>query len=133
VDRRGVAVELRSRTDEDPTLKGTKHLVASQRRLQVARGRSDGRTVLIIPEVKDHCTVGLTLLHVRFCDRLTASELRGVLGGYGNRYQALADAVTETEPAFDEARLATLPVTDLLCAPVESLADHWRDGASPAK
>ena len=133
VDRRGVAAELRSRTDGDPTLKGTKHLVASQRRLQVARGRSDGRTVLIIPEVKDHCTVGLTLLHVRFCDRLTASELRGVLGGYGNRYQALADAVTETEPAFDEARLATLPVTDLLCAPVESLADHWRDGASPTK
>ena len=128
VDRRGVAAGLVSRTDKDPTLKGTKHLVASQRRLQVARGRSDDRTVVIIPEIEDSCAVGLTLLHVRFRDELTASELRGVLGGYGDRYQALVDAVTETEPTFDEARLATLPVTDLLCEPVESLADHWRDG-----
>ena len=133
VDRRGVATALTSRTDKDPTLKGTKHLVASQRRLQVARGRSDDRTVVIIPEVKDHHTVGLTLLHVVFRDQLTASELRGVLRGYGDRYEALADAVTETEPTFDEERLATLKVADLLCEPVESLADHWRDGAPRGK
>lgn len=133
VDRRGAAANLTSRTDGDPTLKGTKHLVASQRRLLVARGRSDDRTVVIIPEVKDHRAVGLTLLHVRFRDALSASELRGVLGGYGDRYQALADAVTETEPQFDEERMTAFPVTDLLCEPVESLADRWRDGAPSQK
>lgn len=129
VDRRGVAANLSSRTDENPSLRGTKHLVASERRLMVARGRSDNRTVVILPEVHDHLAVGLTLLHVRFHDRLGAAELRGVLGGYRNRHQALADAVTETEPSFDEALLAEMPVVDLLCEPVYSLADRWRDGA----
>ena len=52
-----------------------------------------------------------------------------MLGGYRNRYQAIADAVTETEPSFDEAKLADTAVVDLLCEPVYSLADRWRDGA----
>ena len=129
VDRRGVAANLSSRTDANPTLKGTKHLVASERRLMVARGRSDDRTVVIVPEVRDNRPVGLTLLHVRLQERMTAAELRGVLGGYRNRYQAIADAVTETEPSFDEAKLADTAVVDLLCEPVYSLADRWRDGA----
>ena len=62
-----------------------------------------------------------------------ADALCGVLGGYRNRYQALADAVTETEPAFDKELLAEMPVVDLLCEPVYSLADRWRDGALNAK
>ena len=41
----------------------------SARCVTLARGRSDGRTVLIVPEVKDNQTTGLTLLHVRFADR----------------------------------------------------------------
>ena len=95
----------------------------------VARGRSDDRTVVIVPEVRDNRPVGLTLLHVQLQERMTAAELRGVLGGYRNRYQAIADAVTETEPSFDEAKLADTAVVDLLCEPVYSLADRWRDGA----
>ena len=51
-----------------------------------------------------------------------------VLGGYRNRYQALADAVTETEPSFDDDLMATMPVVDLLCDPINSLADRWRQG-----
>ena len=51
-----------------------------------------------------------------------------MLGGYRNRYQALADAVTETEPTFDEELMATMPVVDLLCDPIYSLADRWRLG-----
>jgi glucosamine--fructose-6-phosphate aminotransferase (isomerizing) len=133
VDRRGVAANLSSRTDQNPTLKGTKHLVASERKLMVARGRSDDRTVVIVPEVKDNRTVGLTLLHVRFHEHLEAAELRGILGGYRNRYQALADAVTETEPTFDEELMASMPVVDLLCEPIYSLADRWRQGTLNAK
>ena len=36
----------------------------------MARGRSDGRTLILVPEVKDNQTTGLTLLHARFRDRL---------------------------------------------------------------
>ena len=64
VDRGGISVDLRSRTDDDPRLIGTKHRVATEREVTVARGRRDGRTMVIVPEVKDNVTVGLTLLHV---------------------------------------------------------------------
>ena len=39
---------------------------------------------------------------------------------------ALADTVTGTEPSFDESLLASMPVVDLLCEPIYSLADRWR-------
>jgi glucosamine--fructose-6-phosphate aminotransferase (isomerizing) len=126
VDKGGIAADLASRTERDPRLRGTKHTVASDHEVMVARGRNDGRTVMIVPESKDTHVTGLALLHVRFHDRLTAVDARSVLKAYRNRYAALRDTVTETEPSFDEDTLATLPVVDLLTAPVHSLADHWR-------
>jgi glucosamine--fructose-6-phosphate aminotransferase (isomerizing) len=126
VDRGGISVNLPSRTDDDPRLRGTKHRVAFEREVTVARGRSDGRTVLIVPEVKGNQTTGLTLLHVAFKDRLAPDVTRGVLHGYRGRYAALKDAVTETEPVFDDARLAEFDVVDLLTEPVYVLADRWR-------
>ena len=128
VDQRGIAKTLRSRTSQNPLLKGTKHLVAMEKQCLVAKGRSDERTVVLVPEVDQNRTVGITLLHVRFHQSLNAAVLRSVLGSYRNRYAALADAVTETEPSFDESLLATMPVVDLLCEPIYSLADRWRQG-----
>ncbi|MCR9244268.1 MAG: SIS domain-containing protein [bacterium] len=129
VDQRGAATSLPSRTAKNPALKGTKHLVAMERQLFVAKGRSDERTVILVPEIEQNRAVGITLLHVRFEEHLPASALRGVLGNYRNRYAALADAVTETEPTFDTELLAAMTVTDLLCEPIYSLADRWRQGS----
>ncbi len=126
VDRGGLGAELRSRTDADPRLRGTKQIVAVEREVTVARGRSDGRMVVLVPEVKGTQTIGLTLLHVRFHDLLPAEVARGVLQGYRNRYTALKGAVTETEPGFDDAVLSRIDVAELLTEPVYVLADRWR-------
>jgi glucosamine--fructose-6-phosphate aminotransferase (isomerizing) len=91
----------------------------------VARGRRDGRTLVIVPEVKDGEAIGITLLHVRFADRLPAATARGVLQGYRNRYAVLRDAVQETEPTFREDLLAEIPVAELLTEPISTLADRW--------
>ncbi|HZQ28288.1 MAG TPA: SIS domain-containing protein [Acidimicrobiales bacterium] len=125
VDQGGVARGIPSRTAQNPELRGTKHRAAYEREVTVARGRSDGRTVVIVPEVKDNEITGLSLLHVRFADHLPAADVRAVLIGYRNRYAALVDAVTETEPRFDDDRLATVPLIDLLVEPVHVLADRW--------
>lgn len=125
-DRGGISCHLVSRTDRFPTLRGTKHQVALERRVLVARGRSDGRCVIIIPELKDNITTGLTLLHVAFAESLSAAGARGVLRGYRNRYSALFDAVVETEEVFREDRLANENVADLLTLPINVLADRWR-------
>ena len=126
VDRGGISVDLRSRTDDDPRLVGSKHRVATQREVTVVRGARDQRTVIIVPEVKDNETVGLTLLQARFVSRVPADVARTVLQGYQGRYGALRDAVTETAPTFDDSRLATVDLIDLLTVPVNVLAEHWR-------
>ena len=126
VDRGGISRNIASRTDRSPTLKGTKHQVALERRVFVARGRSDDRTVVIVPEVKDNVTTGLTLLQVKLADELSPGAARGVLQGYRHRYSAVRDAVMETEPIFREDLLGQQPVADLLTLPINDLADRWR-------
>ncbi|HWE55139.1 MAG TPA: SIS domain-containing protein [Acidimicrobiales bacterium] len=126
IDQGGAAVGLRSRTERDPRLLGSKHRAADEREVTVVRGASDGRTVILVPEVKGQQVTGLTLLHVAFHDRLPAEDAAAVLSGYRTRFNALSDAVTETEPTFDVARLGDEPITDLLTEPVYALARRWR-------
>jgi glucosamine--fructose-6-phosphate aminotransferase (isomerizing) len=126
VDQGGSAAQLRSRTADNPTLRGTKQLAAAEREVWVTKGRNDGRTVIIVPEVKGAQTVGLTLLHVDLKTRVPADVAHAVLSGYRNRYAALRGAFTETEPSFDDQRLAETDLVDLLTVPVNDMADRWR-------
>jgi glucosamine--fructose-6-phosphate aminotransferase (isomerizing) len=128
VDRGGISLGIPSRTERDPRLVGTKHRVATDRLVLVSRGY-DGRTVILVPEVKDNISTGLSLLHVRLHDRLPASVMRGVLSGYRDRYAELRDAVTETEPSFREDLLGTVDVVDLLVRSVRDLALAWQGDA----
>lgn len=126
LDKGGVAAALTSRLERDPRLRGTKHLVAREQELLVTRGRTDGRSVVIVPQMKDGLTTGLVLLHVELADRLEPSTARSVLQGYRRRYQGLSDAVTETEEHFRDDLLGDQPVIDLLALPVLELAERWR-------
>ncbi len=126
VDRGGMSKNLPSRVDRNSQLVGTKRRVASEQEVLVVRGRSDNRTVIMIPETKGGQTTGITLLHVMFHDRLAATAMRAVLQGYDHRYDRLVDWVTETEGSFREDRLAEVPVADLLILPISEMADHWR-------
>jgi glucosamine--fructose-6-phosphate aminotransferase (isomerizing) len=126
IDRGGVASDIPSRTEGDPALKGIKHRAAFEQEVTAARGRRDGRTLVLVPETKDKQTTGLTLLHVRFADRMAPADVRKVLEGYRGRYGALSDAVTETEPTFRDEVLGDIAVIDLLDQPVHVLAEHWR-------
>ncbi|MDQ3946699.1 MAG: SIS domain-containing protein, partial [Actinomycetota bacterium] len=128
VAKGGVARDIPSRAETPGThpLRGTKHRAATLREVTVAKGWSDGRTVVLVPETRRADVVGMTLLHARFADQLPGAEMRAVLEGYQGRYGALVDAVTETEPVFDDERLGGLRPFDLLTVPVHVLAQHWR-------
>jgi glucosamine--fructose-6-phosphate aminotransferase (isomerizing) len=126
IDKGGSAAQLRSRTEDHPVLQGTKNLAARQQLVTVTRGRSDGRTVVIVPETKGNETTGLTLLQVDFEGVLDAPTARAVLEGYQSRMAALSDAVLETEPAFRDDVLGEIPIVELLTEPVHVLADRWR-------
>jgi len=126
VERGGISRDIPSRVDTNPALVGTKRRVASDREVLVARGRSDGRTVIFVPEVKAGSTVGLVVLHVRFHDRLPAAVARTVLQGYDRRYERLVDWVSETEGTMRDDVLETVSVADLLIRPMSEIADLWR-------
>jgi glucosamine--fructose-6-phosphate aminotransferase (isomerizing) len=123
----GVAADLRSRAEGEggDVLRGTKHRASTLQEVTVAKGGTDGRTVVLIPEIRQGTVDGLTLLHARFAGRLPGETMRAVLEGYQSRYGALVDAVTETA-SFDDDRLGELPVIDLLTSPVHVLAEAWR-------
>ena len=126
VDRGGISRNVPSRVEKNSELKGTKRRAAVDRRVGVALGRSDNRTVLLVPEIKGGQTTGLTLLQVRLHDRLAANVARGVLQGFDDRYSRLNDTVVETEPVFRDDILATVPVVDLLTVPIADLSERWR-------
>jgi glucosamine--fructose-6-phosphate aminotransferase (isomerizing) len=126
VDRGGISLDLPLRTEADPRLKGTKHRVAFEREVTVAVGRSDGRSVILVPEVKGNVCTGITLMHVRFHDRLAPATMRSVLEGYRHRYAALRDAVCETEPTMRDDLLGTFSVVGLLTDPVLVMAAKWK-------
>ncbi len=125
VDKGGVATGIPSRVEKDPTLRGTKRRVVVEREPFVTVG-TDGRVVLIVPEVKDAQTTGLTLCHLTLRDDLGASVARQVLQGYRNRYRQLVDVITEREPTFREDILAEVPTVDLLTAPITVVASRWQ-------
>jgi len=130
IDRGGISRNLTSRVDGIAELRGTKHRVVAEREVLVARGRSDGRTVILTPEVKSGEVTGITLLHVAFHEYCEPSVLRSVLQGYDRRYDRLVDWVSETEGTFDESVLGTVPVADLLVGPISQTADYWRTNGS---
>jgi glucosamine--fructose-6-phosphate aminotransferase (isomerizing) len=126
IDSGGIARDLPSRTDTDPSLRGTKRRAAFEREVTVSRSSHDGRTTVIVPETKDNQVTGITLLQVELADHLPADAAREVLTGYRNRYHAIVDAVTEQQPSFDDAVLADVALVDLLVEPVHVLASHWQ-------
>ena len=126
VDRGGISRDIPLRTQRNPILRGTKHRVATEREVTVAVGRSDGRTIVIVPEARGTVCTGLTLLHCRFADVLPAARARSVLEQYRTRMSALTDAVTETEPTFRDDLLGEIPIIELLTSPVYVLAERWR-------
>ena len=126
VDRGGLSKDLKSRVDGTANLVGTKHRVARDQEVFVTRGRADGRTVILVPEVKSGETTGITLLHVTFHPTLDAASMKSVLKGYDDRYNRLVDWVKETENEFRDDLLADLSVADALIAPISEAAERWR-------
>jgi len=125
VDRGGIARDIPSRTGDNPALRGSKHRVAVEKEVTVSRGYDD-RTLIHVPEVKGTQTTGITLLHVRFLDRLAADAARRVLEGYRDRYRAISDQVTEFEPVMRDDVLGRIGLVELLTEPVVRLADNWK-------
>ncbi len=124
VSKGGIAEELTSRAETDPVLRGTKRRVAFEQVPIVTVG-TDSRTVIIVPEVQDGQTVGLTLCHLDLVPKLDSDTARSVLTNYRNRYRQLVDVVQEKHPTFDHGKFENVATVDLLTAPISEVAENW--------
>ena len=115
-----------SRVERNPELRGTKRRVAIDREVLVARGRADGRTVIFVPEVKGAQVTGITLLHVRFPDRLPVATIKGVLQGYRGRYDASPTGSLRPSRRSATTCSATSTLSTCSPSPIADLADRWR-------
>ncbi|MFN8016156.1 MAG: SIS domain-containing protein [Acidimicrobiia bacterium] len=127
IEQKGSASNLVSRITSNSELRGTKHLVYREQSVWVTKGKSDGRNVVLIPEIHRSKTTGITLLHFDPIDneKLSIESRKRILEGYKQRLYALRDAVTETKDSFDESKLAEIDIVELLTEPVFTLAKYW--------
>ncbi len=130
VGRGGISEGMRSRTESDTRLRGTKNTVALEKQVLVAVGRGDRRPIVLVPERESGLCVGIVLLHVRFRDGLDASTTRTVLAGYRNRYQLIRDAVVEAGGTLRDEDLVRQGVLALLTEPVLVVADRLANGGA---
>lgn len=125
IEQEGSAKNLTSRISSNPILRGTKSITAREQSVWITQGKSDGRKVILIPEVTRSKTTGITLLHIDVDDSISLDARKRVLEGYKQRLFALRDAVTETQDSFDETILEDISMIELLTQPVVVLANHW--------
>ncbi|MFN8073798.1 MAG: SIS domain-containing protein [Kineosporiaceae bacterium] len=131
IRKTGVAATLSSRVEGGGALSGSKMLAAQTRSVRLERGRSDGRIVLLVPEMSGQRVAGLTLVHVDLAPSATAEQLTASLTSAGNRLAELQAAVTEQDVTFDPSLLTRLPVADVLLAPVDEVAGALVSLAAP--
>lgn len=122
IRKTGIAAGLSSRVEGGGALSGSKMLAAQTKSVRLERGRSDGRIVLLVPEMSGQRVAGLTLVHVDLAPAATAEQLTAALTSAGTRLAELQAAVTEQDVTFDPALLTRLPVADVLLAPVDEVA-----------
>ena len=106
-------------------MRGTKRLVAGEYTVLVAKGRSDGRTVVIVPEIKDGQPTGLVLLHVRLVDELDRAPdadvvaLQWKLADWGGLRAALPREFPGNEFYFQPADMVSQTLNFGLSAPID--------------
>lgn len=125
VEQAGSAKDLVSRVTANSPLRGTKSLTAREQTVWVTQGKSDGRNVILIPEITRSKTTGIMLIHIDVNDTVNVDARKRILEGYKQRLFALRDAVTETQDTFDESKLMDIPIIELLTQPVVVLAQQW--------
>jgi glucosamine--fructose-6-phosphate aminotransferase (isomerizing) len=113
-DQQGSSAGLRSRTEDHPVLSGTKRKAVNERRVILARGASDGRVVLMLPESKGLAVVGLTLVHLQLEPRVRVEDLKAAFQALGT-WDDFVDATLEHDPGTDiNAVLSAEDSTSLL-------------------
>ncbi|MBI2566761.1 MAG: SIS domain-containing protein [Candidatus Schekmanbacteria bacterium] len=119
----GIAAQMKSRTESQGKLRGTKWLVVSSGSIFVGLGQWDHRPICIVPLFTGPPrTARLLLLHLRFAAEQSVAAKVRLLKAYDRRYEELVATSGEINVGWDDSLLAHLSIETLLSAPPEEAA-----------
>lgn len=118
----GVAQSMKSRSDHETKLIGTKEWAVRNASVYLGRGSADKRAIAIVPMIPRGRVEKLVLLHLEFQDDISLQKKVGVLQDLRQRYENLKSLVTERDVLWRDEYLAPIPVEDLILVPVKELA-----------
>ncbi|MGM9998454.1 MAG: SIS domain-containing protein [Candidatus Bruticola sp.] len=113
IEKTGIAVNMRSRSDNSSPLVGTKQWVTNNRRSYVGHGHNDEKPILIAPVISTGRVEHLVLLHLNFKHELSLEERVDVIKNLTNRYGDLVSQVEETNVSWHDEFLNLLSVEEL--------------------
>ncbi len=107
----GIAEVLPSRTESDPTLRGSKWLALKKNAVSIGVGRNDNRKIAIIPlRGAAPRQARILLLHLDFHEEASLADRLQLLRARGPIYDLFRAAVTEIGQTWSEDLLAKVPV-----------------------
>jgi len=125
VEKRGLLKSMPSRVETDHELKGTKRIIAREGNVYIGMGRTDGRSILIIPVISDapskpNIIDNLLLMNISFKDAVALSVRTKALGG---KYERIKNIVQESSVPWDDGYLDEVEMKELFGISAEKIAD----------
>ncbi|MCD6570865.1 MAG: SIS domain-containing protein [Deltaproteobacteria bacterium] len=120
VKRCGVSRDMRSRVEGKAPLAGTKRTIVRTGDVYAGGGRADNASIVIIPLLgSEHIIENLLLAHVKFNDKLSVPQKKGVLG---DKFTDIRNLINEYNLSWNDDCLEALSIKFLLGEAVETIA-----------
>jgi glucosamine--fructose-6-phosphate aminotransferase (isomerizing) len=124
MNRGGLSLTMKSRTEKSGNLMGTKRTIVSTGQVYIGRGKSDGASIVVIPLLGDKGRIGsLLLIHVEFNETLSVKGKKEVLG---YKFNDIRNLVNEYNLPWDDRYLENISTGILLGETVEVIAGQIR-------
>ncbi|MDI6704018.1 MAG: SIS domain-containing protein [bacterium] len=121
----GISRDIRSRTEEDNILKGTKRSVVRSGDVYVGIGKFDGRYIVIVPILSFMKVRFLLLFHIEFDEGLSLQDKILCLG---DRYDDIIDDVEEHGIKWRDEYLSRFKTSELLTKSSEGIVNAIIEG-----
>jgi len=131
VKKKGSSSRLVSRVEVDNRLKGTKRIIVKTGNVFIGKGKTDNRSILIIPIMKKGPNIDhLLLLNISFKREI---ELSKKIRALGDKFTHIKNIVEETSLSWQDEFLNLLDVEELFGNSAEKIAEFIVSSSSTSK
>jgi glucosamine--fructose-6-phosphate aminotransferase (isomerizing) len=126
VKKSGGVADLSSRVETDNRLKGTKRIIVRKGNVYIGKGRTDNRSILVIPilstsDSSPNRIAHLMLLHVSFKIDVNLDIKIKALGG---KYENIKNIVQENSLAWQDQHLELVETDELFGRSAEKIGEY---------